>query len=560
MRFFQRETSAYAVLLIVLFAIAAVAVSRTLDYIGAYISGEELRLITMAMSALTLGFMFIAGAFGLWAIRFSAEGESRRRIGSLVESMDYLKDGLIAIDNKGRITSFSPIVPKLLECEISQGNKLESIFPALSTEKLKLLLEKEHPNEIEQLIKVKDKPRTIRLRSQPSSSGQNMIIVCDTTSMNTEHEQTRQRGRLQLIGQLARGVAHDFNNLLCGISGYASLLSRGSSNSPEISASIDSISKEAERGIALAGHLLELCHPGLVKGSTEMVHEHVTNAINTLRDSFPTTRHIESAIDTAITPVALTGVQIEQVILNLAWLVADRSSPSSTIQVRLCRPGNDFLSTLADNYAAVIIITTDPLENTTAHKETIVHDSASDTGIIQSVIGTMLNENGGRLETLAAADGTPIYRVALPHGTMTTDKKNIDELSPELIAYIQPWILLFARPDGEYTDLDRRIKELDLKSENVNNISSALAHIEADTNLDSIILDKNFLGPEWAGLLKAILKLRPFAGIVVICEDPTEETEILSKDIIFVKAGTPADGILAAMIEARTLAFPRKNH
>ena len=560
MKLFQREASAYAVLLIVLFAMAALAVSRTLDHIGTYVSGDELQLITIAMSALTLGFMMIAGAFGLWAIRFSAEAEARRRIGGLLESMDYIKDGLIAIDNKGRITSLSPIATELLGQNIAQGSKLESVFPSLSQEDLTLITEKEHPNEIEQVIKIKDTSRIIRLRSQPSSSGQNMILLCDITSMNTEHERTRQRGRLQLIGQLARGVAHDFNNLLCSISGYSSLLSRITANSPETSASIASISKEAERGIALAGHLLELCHPGLVKGATELVHEHVTNATNTLRDSLPATRKVECSIDTAIPSVALTGVQIEQVILNLAWLVADRSSTSSTIHVKLCLPGNDFLSTIEEDFAAVIIITTATLENDTSNQKTIVYDSDSDDGIIQSVIGTMLKENGGRLDKLVAADSTPIYRVALPHGTMVNKESEAISLSPELIAYIQPWALLFARPDGEYIELDRRIKDLGLNSENVNNISSALAHIEADTTLDSIIIDKNFLGPEWSGLLKAILKLRPFAGIVVICEDPTDKTEILSKDIVFVRTGTPPNNILTAMIEARTLAFPRKNH
>ena len=80
MRFFHRETWGYAVLLIVLFAIAAVAVSQILVYLE-YHTTADFKVVTSVMIALTLGFMLIAGAFGIWAIQFAGAAESRRRIG-----------------------------------------------------------------------------------------------------------------------------------------------------------------------------------------------------------------------------------------------------------------------------------------------------------------------------------------------------------------------------------------------------------------------------------------------------------------------------------------------
>ena len=103
----------YAVLLIVLFAISAIAVQQVIAYLESSISISAYRVAVISIWTLTLGFMLIAGAFGLWAIQFSAESESRRRIGQLVETIDYMSDGLVALDHRGRITAMNPTARRI---------------------------------------------------------------------------------------------------------------------------------------------------------------------------------------------------------------------------------------------------------------------------------------------------------------------------------------------------------------------------------------------------------------------------------------------------------------
>ena len=559
MRFFHRETWAYAVLLIILFAIATIAVVRTLNYVEHYVSGDEFKVITIAMSALTLGFMLIAGAFGLWAIRFSAESESRRRIGRLVDAMDYLEDGIVAIDGRGRITAANPAMRALLGRQPEERTPISSLFPCLSDNDVKTLLDKHHTSEIEREFGSPDNPRIIRFRSQPST-GLNLVLLSDVTSMNAEQERTRQRARLQLIGQIARGAAHDFNNLLCSISGYTALLNRMPPGSPETATSLEAITRGAEKGIALAGHLLELCDPGLIKGSTEMIHTHVDNAATALRNSLPSQWQVERDLTEDLPAAALTGVQIEQVILNLAWLIADQSQGAKTMRLKLTAPGADHLSQTNDNFAAIILISAAPLsDGSSADSLTAVNDEKADSGIIQSVIGTMLEQNGGRLDKFVTPDGSTIFRVSLPRASMKAETgDNNAELTAELTAYIESWKILVAHKKDKYAELDKRIAELKLETARTDSITSTLAAIEEDTALDAMIIDSNLLGPEPRGLLKAILKLKPSAGLVVLCEDPQSMEGELSSDIVFVRSSAPPDRMLISIIDARTRAYPRK--
>lgn len=553
MRFFQKETWSYAILLIILFAIAAVAVSQVLAYLE-HQTTADLRIVTIVMIALTLGFMLIAGAFGLWAIQFSGEAESRRRIGQLVGTMDYLNDGLLTVDKRARITSTNPTARLILPPDFPDNGRLGDAFPCLSDLDIRLLLAKEHPNELERELVDADPAKTLRFRSQPTE-GMNLILLSDVTSMHAERALARHRARLQLIGQFAKGVAHDFNNLLCGISGHASLMSRVPAGSPEMTQSLTAIAQGADKGITLAGHLLELSQPAVPPGSTDMVAEHVENAAESLRGALPPGWEVRCAARNALPAVALTGVQIEQVVVNLGWLAAEAAPAPAVMRIALSKPGSDYLSSVGSKFAVVVLVTTANLEGTT---DVVLHEAATAPGIIQSIIQTVIEDIAGKLDILTGADGTPIYRVALPPGTVFSESSEENpELSAELKAYIQEWNILLARPDGEYRLLDARLDELRIEAERVDSIISALACVEKDENLDAIIVDKNLLGPESQGLLKAIVKLHPAAGIVVLSEDPAAEDEGLSADVAFVHKKSGPDAILTSIIEARTLALRR---
>lgn len=556
MRFFPREAWLhYASLLIVCFALAALAVWHTLRYVHALpLSGIEYTNIAVRVWLITLGFMFITGAFGLWAIQFSTEIETLRRIGRMVDSMDYIRDGLLAIDKKGTITGSNPVIESITHTVPGENAHISQMFPCLSQNDINVLLDNDTPQELEREFAYNDSRRTLRFRSQPSG-GFTLILVSDVTAMTAQHLHRKQIAQLQLIGQIAKGVAHDFNNILCVIAGHASLLKRLPPDSPELHRSIETIISNTGRGTTLAGHLLELSRQGVSRQPTNMSHEYVRSAVQMLQGSISTDWRIETDIHNLPT-APITGIQIEQVVLNLSMLASDTLPHPGVLRISASRPSGSGLLDVAKKYASIILISASP-DGARPEAPANININEIETGVILSVIQSMLEEAGCSLEHFIDKTGTFTFRVAMPMGNITLTTET-EELSKEMEAYVANWSLLLGTTLQDKEVLVERLSGIGTKILKVNNITSILAHIEEDTYLDAIILDEIMLSQEVRGLLKAIIKLRPSAGILILCDDPDSMAVELSTDVVFESKSSSPDRILLSVIEAKNMALRRK--
>jgi len=553
MRAFPKGSTSYAVLLIILFAIAALAVWHTLGFLELHVDREAFPLVAVLIWSLTLGFMLIAGAFGMWAVRFAARQEIRRSIGRVVDAMDYLRDGLLAVDRRQRIQGANPGARSLSGGLAEEGVLLRDAFPFLSESDVAEILKKDEPREVAASQNVGDSLRSLRFRSQPSE-GLNLVLISDVTVMEAQRMQHRQAARLQLIGQIARGVAYDFNNLLCAISGHASLLSRLPADSPEAQSSIEAIARGVERGSALAGHLLELVKPSASISFTNIAKDHIENAVNALRDTLHDAWRVEAQIQ-PLPAVAMTGIQIEQVITNLGLLIADAARRPGVLYVRAAPPGGEFPFKADRTSAGILVISTVETDQIVIPPESA--DTDAERGVIFSVLQSMLAEAGGGLQTIVAPNGSLACRVILPFASAFEERRIID-LPADLGPYIADWTVLLGRPAAEKKDsLNSRLLELGVNVLYAENIVGILAKADSARRLDAAIVDKRLIIQETPALLKAILKLCPRAGLVVLCDDPAVEAPELASEVVFTAAGMPPNQVILSIIEARSLAMKR---
>lgn len=554
MKFFSKEATQYAVLLVFLFAIAAIAVWHTLDLIQDRISSDDYVVVACLIYVITFGFMLIAGAFGLWAIQFASEAGGRRRVGRLVEAMDYIQDGVMAIDSKGRITGSNPATRTISGREIEPSQLLSKTFACLSDTDVNAILESEEPYEIQRNLHIPDGLKTLRFRSQPLD-GFSILLVSDVTSMEGRRMHRRLMARLQLIGQIARGVANDFNNLLCAIAGHASLLSRLPPGSADSRLSIVAISKGAERGTTLAAHLLELSSPDSGGGFSRVDSDYLQAAAAALRDSLPAEWHIEAKFDN-VPPMSLSGIKIEQVLVNLGLLVADHCTIPGTLQITASAPTpSRHLLSVGNQYAGVLLVAAVPLETAI---QTPRQDDPDAVGVIVSVIRTMIEHANGTLDAFRAPDGSPIYRVALPRESLSEGAGTRDNLATELGPYVANWSVLLIATSDRNQRLHDRLRSLDVRTERVDTLVAALARMEESRRLDAIIVDQRLIPTETPGLVRAMIKLSPAAAMVVLCEDPMAATGQLASEAVFVRHAESPERILLAMIEARSLAVKRR--
>ena len=555
MRVFPKGATSYAVLLVILFAIATLAVWHTLGFLESRVASDEFAIVAVLIWSLTLGFMFIAGAFGLWAVQFAAQQESRRRIGRIVDAMDYLHDGLLAVDRRQHIRGSNPAARALAAGTLEEGLPLKDAFPFLQDRDITELLQQDEPHELSARQTVAGTARALRFRSQPSE-GMTLLLISDVTVMEAQRLRNRQAARLQLIGQIARGVAHDFNNLLCTISGHASLLSRLPVDSPGTRSSIEAISRGVEKGSALAGHLLELVKPMASVSFTNMGRDYLENAVNSLRDGLHEAWHVDAEIK-ELPAIAMTGIQIEQVVTNLGLLIADSARLPGTLYVRAAPPGAAFPFDVGEPFAGAIIISTVEPALVIASKEGDV-GTDTETGVIFSVVQSMLEEAGGALHAMAAADGSPVYRMALPFASALNRQESLD-LPADLGPYIADWTVLLGKPQSDRNELDSLFQLLNVNVIMAENIVAVLAKADTAPRLDAIIIDKRLIIQEVSALLKAILKLCPGTGVVVLCDDPASESQEAAADIVFAASDAPPNQLILSIIEARSLAMKRRN-
>jgi len=555
MRLLPREAWGYAILMILLCAIGAIAAWQAISYLDTRVPAEEFPRVAAMVWALTLGFMFTAGAFGLWATRFAADAESRRRVGRFVDAMDYIGDGLLVLDRRGRITGSNPAAADLADTQIAPSQNLGEAFHCLSADDVAAILAAGAPSEIERIAGEGDTSLSLRFRSYPAED-MTLLLVSDVTAMNARHQRSRQVARLQLIGHIARGVARDFNSLLCGISGHAALLGRMASGSPQIAESAAAIAHSADRGIALAGQLLELARSRVTGLLTDLMQHNVRLAADALRYGLPDEWRVEFDTDDAIPPVGLSRMQFEQVLVNLGLLAADALGVPGLLRIEIRKPAAGSSPDMGVEFAAVATVSATRTDSSAPLEGEPSRKADDDSGVIESVIASMLEEAGGHLESMTSPDGTPFYRIGLPRGHVAPGDGESD-VPDELKAYMADWSVLLAVPPREHAELDRFLAEAGMQMFRVDNIMDALGRIEEAPRLDAVILDSRLLSFQVRALLKAILKLRPDAGLVVLSDDRDADAQGLEGDVIFESPAILPGRVAVALMEAKSLAAKR---
>ena len=561
MQTIRREIWGYAILLVILFTIASIAVWETISFFQTVISsapGDEV-IFPIVMLSLTLGFMMIAGAYGLWAIKFSAQTESRRRVGRFVDAMDYFTDGLLVVDRNRKIAGSNPAAISIAGQLFKKNMPVAAACPNLSSRDIDILLQSKEPSEFEATALIAGSPRTLRYRSQPSED-LTLIAISDITTMNSERAYNRQRARLQLVGHLARGMANDFNRLLCEISVHASLLQHIHPVSPEMRRSMEALSKNVESGMALTGNLLGLAQPDTAAQFTDSLEFHLNRTAGLLKDSLPQGWQVNISVQEDFPTICLTGIQVEQVVFNLGGLAADFSKTPGIIKIAAIKPSHNYLANINKECAAVIVVTTSTSDVAAIANQPMMQGSYGDAGIILSVIRSIIEEVNGTMEGLTAVDGAPVYRIGLPHGNYPKPgKEDSAELADEIKSYVAQWSVLLGGPAKELAPLQHCLKSIGARIENVDSIISVLSRIEENLNLDAIVISNQLLGQEARGLLKAMIKLRPSAGIVVLCENPDSESAGLSNEVVFISSRSNPNQLLTVLLEARSISASRKH-
>lgn len=149
-----------------------------------------------------------------------------------------------------------------------------------------------------------------------------MIDITDHKQSEEEKKelesQLQQVQKMEAIGTLAGGIAHDFNNILYSILGYAELAMDDVPEGSLARENLKEVLKGAVRAKDMVQQILTFSRKTDTKKKPIRIQSVVTEALNLLRTSIPTTIELRQNIDADCGPILADPTQIHQVVMNLA--------------------------------------------------------------------------------------------------------------------------------------------------------------------------------------------------------------------------------------------------
>jgi two-component system nitrogen regulation sensor histidine kinase GlnL len=263
--------------------------------------------------------------------------------------LSNLEDGVVTVDQNGRIVFFNEAAEILTETSAAQAleGQLERIF--------------QHEPWLLELVKKSRPPRqesargegdlvTRRGRKLPVSVTVSplqdlhgnllgtILLLRDIKHRRELEEDLKRADRLAMMGTLAAGLAHEIRNPLGGIKGAAQLLRRSIDANSSLRDYTDIMIREVDRVNKLIEQLLDLSRPPQLTLTPVNIHE-ILDDVLLLEAQTAGERKvtIKKRFDPSLPPIRGDRAQLTQVFLNLvknAFQAMDKPG-SLTITTRL---------------------------------------------------------------------------------------------------------------------------------------------------------------------------------------------------------------------------------
>ncbi|TLS76669.1 response regulator [Mariprofundus erugo] len=177
-----------------------------------------------------------------------------------------------------------------------------------------------------------------------------VCFIVDITQRETLQEQLEAVHKEGYMSTLVAGVVHDFRNVLNNMIGYAELL-RMESDKEDVCEQLDAIIAAGDRGSELITRLLKLGKNNknniplqIVRTSGESMIKPLENITGLARLQLPARIQMHCRIDHELPDVAITVIELEQMLLNLINNAMQSIQSAGLIQVTISSDHNHHLA------------------------------------------------------------------------------------------------------------------------------------------------------------------------------------------------------------------------
>jgi len=334
---------------------------------------------------------------------------------ALKQSRDYLQqviasmaNGMISIDNHGKVTSFNEKALDLLGLKETEAKNIElkSIIDFQSSGINETLTEGSTFVEKEIVYNrgAEKVPLSLSVSPIPDDKKQcagAVIILRDLTEIKRLQEKVRRSERLAAIGKLAAGVAHEVRNPLSSIRGFAQFLGHVLEDKPEEREYAEIMVKEVDRINNVVTNLLSFARPvkpDLVPTDLPKLLDHTVRLVE--EDARLRNINIRVSTSNGLKKIYVDGNQITQVMLNLILnaLQAVESEGNITIEARMV-DSNLLALSVEDDGPGI------PPGNTNKIFDPFYSTREKGTGLGLAIVHMIVDNHGGEINLVSPIPG-----------------------------------------------------------------------------------------------------------------------------------------------------------
>jgi signal transduction histidine kinase/DNA-binding response OmpR family regulator len=352
------------------------------------------------------------------------------------------------------------------------------------------------------------------------------VVTEDITEKRKLEAQVIQSAKMSAVGQFATGLAHEFNNILSGIIGYTSFaFSRTSIES--IREDLRIVEKAAARASDLVTTLLSFSKNRDNRKQLASFEEVIEDAIKLIEHTFKSDGIQIIRNYGKVPPIVMNVGEIQQVIINMALNSRDAMSEGGLIVIKTDLDGDYVRIEFSDNGIGI------PDKNLQKIFEPFFttkksDDSKSGTGLGLSVVYSIIERHGGRIEVSSEIGKGTTFTIRLPNiqRISSSDVSNSSNQSTfDTGGRMRRRGNILVVDDEEI--ICNLVKDALVASGHRVDIAqtgeSALAQLRK-SHYDIIYLDLTIYGKNIVELFREIRFLVPSSIIIIISGTPDEET------------------------------------
>ena len=261
--------------------------------------------------------------------------ESRARLQAV---MDNSVDGLITIDERGTVSSFSRPAERMFGFTAAEvlGNNVKMLMPEPDRSghdgylAAYLATGERHVIGAGRQVHGRRRdgtifPMDLAVGELPNIGGPREFVgsVRDITDRVDTEAQLRQAQKMEAIGQLTGGMAHDFNNLLGVITGNLELAAAKLPSGDRVRARIESAIAAAWRGAELTRRLLAFARRQPLQPQRVAPNDIIAKTAKLLHRTLGEAVEIALELSADLWPTLVDPVQLEASLVNLATNARD---------------------------------------------------------------------------------------------------------------------------------------------------------------------------------------------------------------------------------------------